>query len=164
MGKNLDRSAERTNTRISLNHLQAGSTFFTDCILKTSSLPTKPGWIWNQSRSRKTVHQFGWEICFYKANVRQAKYSPVTPPSFKVWIFLVKSYADQFSFLWCEKGCQPAPSFEEIPCPRAILPKPGSRSCNEFTPYHPDVVSVTLQDLSFLKPYVSHHTAQAFAW
>merc|ERR1711907_504703 len=163
--RNMDRSSIRENSRITLQHIQTNNSFFSDNILKTSSLPTRPGWVWNQSRSRKTIHQFGWEICFYKVNVRQAKYSPITPPSFKVWIFYVKSLTETFSFLWCEKGCSKLDSvIDSVPMTHSCRPGNICPSDFEVLQMNDLIVPVTLQDLSFLKPYVSTSSACAFAW
>merc|ERR1711907_159590 len=169
--RNMDRAHIRENSRITLQHIQTNNSFFSDNQLKTSFLPTRPGWVWNQSRSRKTVHQFGWEICFYKANVRQAKYSPISPPSCKVWIFHIKSCSESFCFLWCEKGIPTSssstfkPEFNSFTTTKTHH-RPGNIHACDFELFQIDefIVPVTLQDLSFLKPFVSSSSACAFEW
>merc|ERR1711907_497504 len=109
-------NARHTRTEIlCLEQIITGKTFFTINTFKTSMLPKGQGWVWNQSRSRNTIQRFGHQIDFYKVNARKAKYSPYSvAPSYKVWIFHIKSDSEGFSFLWCERGQTISPQPTQI--------------------------------------------------
>lgn len=160
----------RNTIRLTLTDIETDFTFFTNQQLKTSLLPKGRGWIWNQSRSRKTVQLRGYEICFYKVNARIIKYSPYTAPSYKVWIYHIKHGIEQFSFFWCEKGNDEASAviqndpFQLLSIPSSKPQFRASSSPEKFEPDYNRVVPVTLEELSFLKPYVSSNTASVFGW
>jgi len=131
------------------------SKIFVKEVVKTATLPKSSGWLWNQSRSRKTISIGEYQVCFYKLNTRTSKTSPRSPPPYKLWVFNIRCGQEKFSFLWCEKG-------EPVSSPLySLLPPSIPHSCyQECT----ELVQVTLSELAFLRPFVSQNTASSFGW
>jgi hypothetical protein len=93
--------------------------------LTTTGLPREHGWIWNQSRGRKSIGSFQGDkqISYIKLNTRSRA---TTAPLVKLWVFTVEIMPLQrtYSILWCEKSDYLPPSI-------AFL---GSRHAPEAAP------------------------------
>jgi len=152
---NLDCWREKLTRVLTLETLtMTDSKIFIKEAVKTATLPKSCGWLWNQSRSRKTISLSEYQICFYKLNTRTSKSSPRSPPPYKLWVFNIRCGQEKFSFLWCEKG-------EPLSSPLYSL-YPTHQTCVQE--YSAELVQVTLSELSFLRPFVSPITASSFGW
>jgi len=131
---------------------ETGKMLFVRECLKTSSLPRGEAWIWNQSRSRKVINldDEGIQVCFYKVNSRLAKGLIARTRPYKLWVYNMTIQNEEVSFLWCEKGDQTRYA--------------AAAPTDDMMDFQMEILPVTLQDLSFLKPFVTNYTATAFGW
>ena len=86
-----------------------GNMFFFDSSFRSSSIPSLPGWSWNQTRRRisTTLSKYGAAVEFYKLIPRKTAQSQLLKsPSYKLWLYNIKFPNLQYSrsVLWCEKG------------------------------------------------------------
>ena len=96
-------------------------------------------WRWNQSIANITFNITPTEkVIIRKLNTRRRNPQVGEFPSYKVWIYQIYKEDEEkpyLYFLWCEKGLRP------------ISPE-----------------TVTLEDLAFLKPFISEELARGFSW
>src|SRR3990167_44745 len=119
-----------------------------------SDLPKAPNWTWNQSNAKVLV------VLSEKVTVTLLKLSPrvrsgikFTVPSLKVWIYQIETRLEpDVYFLWCEKGINPEDCVEDF----------GRIEYQGIEMIHPQCIS--LQSLSFLRPFVDHETALELGW
>merc|ERR1712137_125015 len=85
--------------------------------VNTASLPRGDTWLWNQSRSRKTITDYTGNITlsFYKLNTRTSKQHATIAPNHKMWVsnLTILPQNKEISFVWCERGHQ-ASSFDSL--------------------------------------------------
>lgn len=99
-------------------------------------------WRWNQSVANIAFPlNENTTVYMHKLNSRKKK-TTVDVPSYKIWVYKVhvnNSIQPSFHAIWCEKGIElPSPFIEPA--------------------------TITLADLSFLKPFVSENLAASFNW
>lgn len=122
-----------------------GSLFIIEGKISTAKIPRGNKWLWNQSRARKETKDITgtMKLLFFKLNTRKSRAAPHAPypPPLKVWVFIVNCSKDKtYSVLWCERGFK-----EQI---STIKPQK----------------EILLEDLLFLRPYVSESAACTFGW
>lgn len=113
---------------------------FTNGFVNTPNIPRQQAWIWNQSKGRKNITSSCKSVtaCFYKLNTRKAKHSTQESPKYKLWVFHLQTSIPierTLTFFWCEKGDEPSPLNNEL-----------------------------LEELSFLRPFVSYSCATQLGW
>ena len=118
------------------------------------SLPRDVHWVWNQSKSQKTIKLNGSDVTLYKLNPRKNSKDPnLRYPAYKLWVFTIKApsgdVADNINFLWCEKGR----TSMSAPEPLVPVQTPIGR-------IHPEEIS--LNQLVFLKEFMEPASAQYF--
>ena len=108
-------------------------------MINTADLPRTKTWLWNQSRGRQPLRSYNNDISlsFYKVTTRKAKNCNLTPPPCKLWVFNINRASDNkvLSIIWCERGLD----------------------------YH-CIDDITVEELSFLKPFIDEKCAQEFGW
>jgi len=126
------------------NSLDLQETISGDCVLQGSvqfiqntfaskHIPSSGNWRWNQAKPRKTVYIPEGQVTFFKLTPRKYHPHDGPVPSYKLWKFCIKmKNGAVFYCLWCEKGPVESTS---------------------------DIQEVTLQDFSFLAPFMSPNTA-----
>merc|ERR1711943_62816 len=119
---------------------------FINQTIQNSQLPRGGDWLWNQSRAKVLVDNFldNYSVEFFKLNNRRTRTCTTTIPSYKIWIYLigVTRQPQSFTFIWCEKGRK-----------------------NELnTTSTRQLDSELLQELNFLRRFVSQETASEFGW
>ena len=124
----------------SCNIFEEGTRLYFDNHISPGLLPKEYSWKWNQSGAKcEVVDKFGdIKITFFKVNSRKAKNINLPIPQYKLWIFNITILSRQnvyLSFLWCEKG---------------------------YSNYLLD--DTLLNELSFLKDFVSREHAEEFGW
>lgn len=141
--------------QLSLNSLTVSGTHcFVKGPVNRKIIPHESYWIWNQSKCR--VHkklQEGLEIHFAKLNPRRVNRDSTKKglPSYKLWIFEVKSvvHYESLHFCWCEKGKS---SLNAIP--------PFVREKNKLD----DCDEISVDQLSFLVDFVDKEVAFQLGW
>mmetsp|Transcript_36727 Transcript_36727/g.63085 ORF Transcript_36727/g.63085 Transcript_36727/m.63085 type:complete len:200 (+) Transcript_36727:103-702(+) len=113
--------------------------FFCSHEITAQQLP-RGSWLWNQSRTKQTVRDNSDSliVSFYKLNTRRSTPRHDPAPAYKVWVYRITfldGKKDSVTFYWCERGKKPEYLDEKL-----------------------------LQNLSFLRPYVSQSTATEFGW
>ena len=115
-----------------------------------TSLPRESHWSWNQSNAKICVRgDDGSLVTFRKISPRK-RYSNLTAPNFKIWLFHVQKMSDMISqelhFLWCEKGTAPITNgiHTEI---GLVFPE-----------------QLTLNSFAFLAPFVDSSLATELGW
>merc|ERR1719262_669932 len=122
-------------------------------------LPHDDTWIWNQSNAKVTTELDQYHECtLQKMNTRNKKNQP-----------------SHLYFLWCEKGVsqkqQMAPiiSQNDLQCIDNYTVYPQTqyveytKSSHEYYPTQ-ESFDITLDDLSFLRPFMDQEVASEFGW
>lgn len=138
---------------------KTGSLFILEGKISTSKIPRGNKWLWNQSRARKETKDSSssTKLLFFKLNTRKSRAAPNAPypPPLKVWVFIVTStFEKTHSVLWCERG------FNEA---KTDLPKEEDEEL-EFDDFVIEPKDVSLEELQFLRPFLSDTTATALGW
>lgn len=107
--ESLQRRLECTVARVLPEHVfVTNSKVFIEGKICRKTLPKDSHWIWNQSKSQKTVSLGdGSAITMYKLNPRRKnKDQTQRHPAYKLWIISTVCQRDEdvLNFLWCEKG------------------------------------------------------------
>ena len=119
--------------------LKQGSIQKLYCSFSSRKIPTGQYWRWNQAKSRQTVHLPLGVVTFYKLTARKSKKALFEAPKCKLWKFEISPHNGKpFYVLWCEKSSTDVSS---LAC--------DSEAKSE----------ITLQDLSFLKPFMEPELA-----
>merc|ERR1712000_231835 len=152
-----------TEHRLSAGMFETGFVGFTLFPLNNHNLPREEEWAWNQSSAKTTVRMDSMEVAtFYKLNVRKRR-SCLIPPSYKIWIYIL----EEKYFLWCEKGLAPARTFTlgastpstKTP-PIYSMRERGNSRCESSV----GCVSLKLEDLKFLAPFIAPSVASELGW
>merc|ERR1712000_226925 len=139
---------------------ETGFVGFSSVPLNNNNLPRETGWAWNQSSAKAVVPVNGSNVAtFYKLNVRKRR-SCTIPPSYKLWVYTVESSEKgERYFLWCEKGLSNCRSFTiGKPIPTSKIPPPHSLTQHMNMNNPIDCVSLHLEDLKFLMPFMTQTT------
>ena len=120
------------------NIFPQGSIFFYDGHLKTSNIPREKHWKWNKSRGIASLNDTCnlMNVSFYKLNSKTLRHER-SSPNLKVWVFNMINLENsmEFGLFWCQKG---------------------------YT--EPSLDDSLLNDLSFLREFVSTDTALDLGW
>ena len=96
-----------------------GNVFLFDGSFKSSKIPARPGWKWNQTKGRRTgvLPRHDAVVEFYKLIPRKTIRSSLQRlPSMKLWQFNIKLSNDRrVTMVWCEKGEKYSASKQEVP-------------------------------------------------
>lgn len=119
--------------------------------IEKTCLPREQTWCWNQSNTKvEVILSDGTPVVFRKISPKKID-SRIVTPSYKLWIFQLQQTSDspRLDFIWCEKG------YDSV--------RTTTRSVDtEIGPVFPDQLS--LEVLSFLRPFVEPEVAKAFGW
>lgn|SRR3990167_2642592 len=109
-----------------------------------SDLPREAHWGWNQSSCKQTIRiENRILVTFRKICVKRKTSATLPVPSYKVWIFDIEynEFEPHQYLLWCEKGHGVDTDLG------MIFP-----------------AELTIQELSFLKPFVEETLARELGW
>ena len=124
--------------------------------IRVSDLPRDGYWAWSQSSAKRTILiDQTLEITLKKVGTRTKKKTVEQTPSFKLWIYTIRSkdHPSEFYFYWCEKGTG-KDSLKQDFLKETII--------TEIGPICPSDVST--DSLSFLLPFVDQNTGRELGW
>lgn|SRR3990167_1444012 len=128
---------------------------FSKVPISKMQIPHETSWSWNQSNTKVVVKLEEVLVTFRKISPRRlGNASSNKSPSYKVWLYQLDFVGEDKCLyaLWCEKGVEQE---EESSIESQGINTP-------IGTIYPDKIS--LQSLSFLRPYVAEETAAELGW
>ena len=142
----------------SFDLLQAGFVAGSDVSFAITKIPKENHWCWNQSNAKITMRVNNETlVTFRKLSPRRRYFVDATIPHYKIWIFHTQSNIEnERYYLWCETGVNSGKELESQRIPK----RNGTET--EIGLIYPELL--TVESLSFLKPFIERDIAKELGW